>query len=126
MRTVQFMAELGECQELSLSHLSFGLFHESTLFGGKDVVGVDHTFGFDQNAVLLLGERHKVPFPDVQGVEDVSRDDQLTALADAADPLLSCGWFQSHTSLEYLIKGADTTPCGAPGSDRWTRPPPLA
>jgi len=71
MWTIQVMSELGERDELSLTHLPFGLFHESALFGRKHVVRINQTLGFDKHAVLLFRERHKIPFPDVEGFENV-------------------------------------------------------
>ena len=85
------MPELGERDELPLAHLSFSLLHESTLFGGEHVVGINHAPGLDEHAVLLFGECHKIPLMDVEGFEHLPRDDHLPPLAYPADPLVRCG-----------------------------------
>jgi hypothetical protein len=85
------MSELGERDELSLAHLSFGLLHESALFRGEYVVRVNHAFGLDEHAILLLSECHKVPLLEVEGFEHLPWNHHLAPLANAADPLLGCG-----------------------------------
>jgi hypothetical protein len=72
MGTTQIMSKLGEGHELSLAHLPFGLLHESALFGRQYVIGIDHAPGRDEHAVLLLSERHEIPFPDVEGFEHLA------------------------------------------------------
>jgi len=84
------MAELGERDELSLTHFSFGLLHESALFGGEHVVRIDHTPGLDEHAVLLFGECHKIALLDVEGFDHFPWNDHLAPLADAANPFLGC------------------------------------
>jgi hypothetical protein len=85
------MAKLGEAHELSLAHLSFGLLHESALFGGEYVIRINHAPGLDEHTVLLLSECHKIPLLDVEGFEHLPRNHHLAPLANAADPLLGCG-----------------------------------
>jgi hypothetical protein len=91
MWTIQFMSELGERDEFSLAHLALGLFHESALFAGEYIVGINHASGLDEHAILLFRERNKIPLLDVEGFEHVSRNDHLAPPAHAADPLLGCG-----------------------------------
>jgi hypothetical protein len=85
------MAELGEGDEFSLAHLSFGLLHESALFGSEDVIGINQAFRLDEYAVLLLGERHKIPLLQVKGFKHLPRNDHFTPLADATGPFRSYG-----------------------------------
>jgi hypothetical protein len=61
MWTIQIMSELGERDELSLAHLPSGLSHESALFGGEYVIGIDHTPGLDEHAILGLSDATKSP-----------------------------------------------------------------
>lgn len=91
MWTIQVMSELGERYKLSLAHLPFGLFHQSALFGSEHVVRIGHAPRLDEHAILLFGERHKIPFLDVQGFEHLPRNDHLAPLAYATDPLSVCG-----------------------------------
>src|ERR1017187_8333713 len=91
MWTIQIMSELGEGDELSLAHFSFGLLHQSALFGGERVIGMDHAPGLDEHAVPVLGERHEIPLLDVEGFEHLPRNHHLAPLPHAADPLLCCG-----------------------------------
>ena len=76
---------------LAAFELGFAAPYDLRLGGSESVVGINQAFGLDEHAVLPLGERHKVPLPDVQGFEHLARNDHLTPLAHAADPLLSCG-----------------------------------
>jgi len=85
------MSELGEGDELSLPHLSFGLLHESALVGGEDVIGINHAPRPDEHAILRLSECHKIPLLDVEGFEHLPRNHHLAPLANAADPLSGCG-----------------------------------
>jgi len=85
------MSELGERDELSLAHLPFGLFHESALFRREYIGRVNHTPGFDEHAILLFRERHKISLVDVQGFEHLPRNHHLAPLANTADALLGCG-----------------------------------
>jgi hypothetical protein len=59
------MSELGEGNELPVAHLSFGLLHESALFGGEYVVRINHAPGLDEHAVLRLSECYKIPLLDL-------------------------------------------------------------
>jgi addiction module RelB/DinJ family antitoxin len=102
MWTIQFMSEFGECNELSLAHLALGLFHQSALFGGEHIVGINHASGFDEYAILLFRERNKIPLLDVQGFEHMPRNDHLAPLAHAANPLWGCCRFYCHTTSDYL------------------------
>jgi hypothetical protein len=52
------MAELVEGHIFALAHLVFGLFHESAFFGAENVIRINHALRLDEDAVLLLGERH--------------------------------------------------------------------
>jgi hypothetical protein len=85
------MSQLGEGDEFSLVHLSFGFLHEGTLFWGEDVIGINQTLRLDEHPVLLFGECHKIPLLEVEGFEHIPRNDHLAPLAHAADPLLGCG-----------------------------------
>jgi hypothetical protein len=85
------MSELGERDELSPAHLPFGLFHESALFGGEHIVGINHASGLDEHAILLFCEYNKIPLLDVEGFEHLPRNDHLAPLPHAPYPLLGCG-----------------------------------
>lgn len=85
------MSELGERDELSLAHLSLGLFHESALCRREYVVRANYAAGLDKHAILLFCERNKIPLLNIQGFEHFPRNDHLATLANAADPLLGCG-----------------------------------
>ena len=89
--TRQLMFQPCEGYEFPLAHLSFGLLHESALFRGEHVVRINHAFGLDEHAILLLSECHKVPFLEVEGFEHLPWNHHLAPLANAADPLLGCG-----------------------------------
>src|ERR1022692_5324905 len=89
--TIQVISELGDRDELSLAQLPFAFLHESALFGGEDIVRINHAAGLDEHAILLFGERHKIPFANIQSFEHLARDDHLAPLAHAADPLSGCG-----------------------------------
>jgi hypothetical protein len=91
MWTIQAMPELGECDELSLAHLPFGLFHERALFRGDYVIRINHAPGFDEHAILLFREGDKISFSDIEGFEHMPRNDYLAPLAHAADPVLGGG-----------------------------------
>jgi hypothetical protein len=99
MWTIQIMPELGEGYELSLAHLSFGLLHESALFGCEYVIGINHAPGLDEHAIAPLSKCHKIPLLDVKGFEHFPRNDDLAPMAYAADPLSRCGCFYSHYSF---------------------------
>src|ERR1035438_6142217 len=47
------MPELGKRDELSLTHLSLGLPHESALVGSEDVIGMGRTFRFDEHDMSI-------------------------------------------------------------------------
>jgi len=85
------MSELGEGDELSLAHLSFGILHESALFGGEYVIGINQAPRLDEHAILRLSECNKIPLLDVKGFEHLPRNHHLAPLANAADPLLGGG-----------------------------------
>jgi hypothetical protein len=91
MWTIQVMSELGERGEFSLAHLPFGLLHESALFGGEDIVRINHASGLDEHSVLVFSEGNEIPLLDVEVFEHLTRDDHLAPLAYATDPLLGCG-----------------------------------
>ena len=57
------MTELGEGDELSLSHLPFGLLNQSAILGSERVMGMDDALRLDQDAIVLLSERHEIPLP---------------------------------------------------------------
>jgi hypothetical protein len=82
--TIQVMPQLGEGNEFSLAHLSFGLLDQSALFGGEDIIRINRTFGLDEHAVLLAGERHEVPLLEVKGFEHQPRNNHLSPLAHAS------------------------------------------
>jgi hypothetical protein len=96
MWTIQIMSELGDGHELPLAHLSFGFLHESAFFGGEHVIGINHAPGLDEDAVLRLSERHKVPLPDIEGFEHLPGNYHLAPLAHAANPLVRCGCSCRH------------------------------
>jgi hypothetical protein len=85
------MPELGERDELSRAHLSFGLLDESALFGGEDIIGINYAPRLNEHAIFFLGERDIIPLLDVEGFEHLPRNDHLAPLANATDPLLGCG-----------------------------------
>jgi hypothetical protein len=88
---IQVISELGECDELSLPHFPFGLLHENALFWAKYVVRIDPAPGLNEHAIPLFGECNKVPLLDVKGFEHLPRNDDLTPLAHATDPLMGSG-----------------------------------
>lgn len=65
------MSEPGERDELSLLHPALGFFHESALFRGENIVGIDHAAGLDARAIFLFRERDKIPF---SGADDTIAD----------------------------------------------------
>jgi hypothetical protein len=85
------MSELGKCDKLPLTNLTFGLLHESALFGGEYVVGINHAPGLDKHPILCSRECHEIPLLDVEGLEHVPRNSHLATLTDPANPLLGCG-----------------------------------
>jgi hypothetical protein len=91
MWTIQAMPELGERDEFSLAHLAFGLLHERALFGGEYIVRINYASRLDEHAILLFCEGNEIPLLDVEGFEHIPRNDHLTPLAHATDPLLGCG-----------------------------------
>ena len=48
------MSELGERDELPLAHLSFSLLHESALFAREYVIGINHSPGLVNAAIVVL------------------------------------------------------------------------
>ena len=63
----------------------------------EHVVEIYHALRLDEHAVGLLAERHEVPLPEFEGLEDIPRDDHLAALPYASDSLSSCGRLRWHT-----------------------------
>src|SRR5436190_1693827 len=76
---------------LSTFELSLTAAHDFRFRWREGVLGIKHTFRFYQHAVLLLGERHKVPHLEFEGFENLARDDHLPALPHATDSLFGCG-----------------------------------
>jgi hypothetical protein len=68
--------------------------------GRQGIIGINHALPFlNRHAVLLLRDRHQIPFLDLKGVEDLARDDHLPSLSDTGDPLWSCGCFPGHAFI---------------------------
>ena len=64
---------------------------------GQAVIGINHPFAFlNQHAVLLLRDRHQIPFLDLKSVEDLAWDNDLPATSYAGDLFFSCGCFSGH------------------------------
>jgi hypothetical protein len=42
------------------------------LGGSQHVVGIDHAFGFNEHAVMLLRKRNEVPYPKFKGFADLA------------------------------------------------------
>jgi hypothetical protein len=68
---------------------------------GQSIPGINLALRFDKDAVLLFGERHKVPFSKIEGFKDFAGDDNLAALSDASDPLLSWRCLCCHAFRVY-------------------------
>ncbi len=62
----------------------------------QGVIGINVPAFLNKHAVLLLRDRHEVPFLDLKGVEDLARDDHLPALSYPGDPFFRCGCFCGH------------------------------
>src|SRR5438445_5298159 len=65
--------------------------------GRQGVIGINRALALlNQHAILLLRDRHEIPFLDLKGVEDLARDDHLSALSYAGDPFFSCCGLAGH------------------------------
>ncbi len=85
MWTVQVMAELVESHKFALAHLPLSFLHQRTLFGGEDIVGIHDALRLHEDSVPVLGKCHEIALLHLEFFENLPRDDDLTALADAPD-----------------------------------------
>ena len=55
------------------------------------VVGLSFAFRLYKDPIFLLGERHKIPRLEFEGLKDLSWDHHLAALPNTTGSLLGCG-----------------------------------
>src|SRR5580698_472004 len=83
MWTVQVMAELVERHELALAHFALSLLHHRALFGGEDVVRIDHALRLHEYTAPVRSKRHEITFAHLQLFENLPWNDHLSPLANA-------------------------------------------
>src|SRR6202023_149859 len=83
----QLMLDLAPGFGFPLLDLLESVSHLLGLRRRQHVVGINHSFWFDEHAVLLLAEGHKIPFAKFEGLEHIPWDNHLAPLAYATASL---------------------------------------
>jgi hypothetical protein len=74
---------------LSALELGYTFTHQFGFCRCQGIVGINQALWRYEDAVLLLGESHEVPCPQIESFKDLPGDDDLASLSHAGDPLLS-------------------------------------